>query len=46
MKGGSVASSGVVDLVSEGAFAKLDTQFDNVVGGGLRKKASKASKAS
>jgi hypothetical protein len=38
MKGGSVASSGVVDLVNAGAYEKLDAQFDNAVGGGLKKK--------
>jgi hypothetical protein len=32
-KGGSIASDSVVALVSKPAFAQLDTQFDNQVGG-------------
>lgn len=33
MKGGSVASDAVVELVKPEAFSKLDAQFDNLVGG-------------
>ncbi len=33
MKGGSVASDAVVSNVSDGAFAKLNNQFTNLVGG-------------
>jgi hypothetical protein len=38
MKGGSVASDAVVSSVSDGAFAKLNNQFTNLVGGKTKSK--------
>lgn len=38
MKGGSVASDAVVELVQPVAFDKLDVQFDNLVGGSKKTK--------
>lgn len=43
MKGGSVASDSVVELVTSDTFSKLDAHFDNLVGGA--KKTTKNTKS-
>ena len=45
MKGGSSASTAVVDLVNTEAYEQLNTQFDNLVGGAKRKSQPKPPKS-
>jgi hypothetical protein len=45
MKGGSSASTAVVDLVKTEAYEHLNTQFDNLVGGAKSKSQQKTSKS-
>jgi hypothetical protein len=45
MKGGSSASTAVVDLVKTEAYDHLNTQFDNLVGGAKGKSQQKTSKS-